>query len=150
MVSVLNKDYKEMLQSLKDNEVEFLIVGAYAMAAHGYPRATGDIDLWVMASRENAKRVYNALKEFGAPLAEIDDTTFAQKNVVFQIGVVPRRIDIITSISGVEFEPAYRNRTEATLDGPVLPFISKEDLIVNKKATGRKKDLADIEALGQQ
>jgi predicted nucleotidyltransferase len=144
---VLNKDYKEMLQSLKDNEVEFLIVGAYAMAAHGYPRATGDIDLWVLASRDNAARVYKALKEFGAPLSEIDDTTFAQKDVIFQIGVAPRRIDIITAISGVEFQPAYSRRKEAMLDGLLLPFISKEDLIINKGATGREKDRLDANTL---
>jgi predicted nucleotidyltransferase len=144
---VLNEDYRDILQCLRDNEVQFLIVGAYAMAAHGYPRATGDIDLWVMASRENATRVYKALKEFGAPLAEIDDTTFAQKDVIFQIGIAPRRIDIITAISGVEFESAYKRRKEINLDGLLLPFISREDLIANKEATGRDKDRLDAKTL---
>jgi predicted nucleotidyltransferase len=144
---VLNSDYRDILQSLSDNEVEFLVVGAYAMAAHGYPRATGDIDLWVLASGENAQRVYRALKQFGAPLAEIDGATFSQKDVIFQIGVAPRRIDIITAISGVEFEAAYKRRKEIRLDGLLLPFISKEDLITNKQATGRDKDRLDAKRL---
>jgi predicted nucleotidyltransferase len=146
---MLNEDYRDILQSLKDNEVEFLVVGAYAMAAYGYPRATGDIDLWVMASRENSIKVYEALKEFGAPLAEIDSTTFAQKDVIFQIGVAPRRIDIITGISGVEFEPAYKRRKEISFDGLFIPFISKEDLIINKGATGRDKDHLDAKRLSE-
>ena len=140
---MLNKDYREMLQSLLENKVEFLVVGAYAMAAHGYPRATGDLDLWVFTSRENAKKVYKALAEFGAPLGQVNKDSFSEKGIIFQIGVAPCRIDIITQISGVEFEQAYPKRKEIELDGIKIPVISKEDLIHNKESTGREKDKLD-------
>ena len=132
-----------MLQSLLDNKVEFLVVGAYAMAAHGYPRATGDLDLWVFTSGENAEKVYKALAEFGAPLEQIDKDSFLEKGIIFQIGVAPCRIDIITQISGVEFEQAYPKRKEIEIDGIKFPVISKEDLIHNKESTGREKDKLD-------
>lgn len=140
---MLNKDYREMLQGLLDNKVEFLVVGAYAMAAHGYPRATGDLDLWVFTSRENAEKVYKALGEFGAPLEQIDKNSFSEKGIIFQIGVAPCRIDIITQIDGVEFEQAYPKRKEIEIDGIKIPVISKEDLIHNKESTGREKDKLD-------
>ncbi len=140
---MLNKDYREMLQNLLDNKVEFLVVGAYAMAAHGFPRATGDLDLWVFTSRENAEKVYKALCEFGAPLEQINKDSFSEKGIIFQIGVAPCRIDIITQISGVEFMQAYPNRKEIEIDGIKLPVISKEDLIHNKESTGREKDKLD-------
>ena len=132
-----------MLQSLLDNKVEFLVVGAYAMAVHGYPRATGDLDLWVFTSRENAEKVYKALGEFGAPLEQIDKDSFSKKGIIFQIGVAPCRIDIITQISGVEFEQAYPKRKEIEIDGIQIPVISKEDLIRNKESTGREKNKLD-------
>ena len=132
-----------MLQSLLDNKVEFLIVGAYAMAAYGYPRATGDLDLWVFTSRENAAKVYKALREFGAPLEQIDKDSFSEKGIIFQIGVAPCRIDIITQIDGVEFEQAFPKRKEFEIDGIKFPVISKEDLILNKESTGREKDKLD-------
>ena len=103
---MLNEDYKEMLQILLNNEVKFLIVGAYAMGAQGYPRATGDFDIWVEPSPENSKRVYNSLLEFGSPLEQIHEKTFNENRIIFQIGVIPRRIDILTSIDGVEFDKA--------------------------------------------
>ena len=140
---MLNKDYREMLQSLLENKVEFLVVGAYAMAAHGYPRATGDIDLWVFTSKENAEKVYKALGEFGAPLEQIDKDSFSEKGIIFQIGVAPCRIDIITQIDGIEFEQAYPKRKEIEIDGIKFPIISKEDLIHNKESTGREKDKLD-------
>jgi len=132
-----------MLQSLLDNKVEFLVVGAYAMAAYGYPRATGDLDLWIFASSENAEKVYKALGEFGAPLEQIEKNSFSEKGIIFQIGVAPCRIDIITQISGVEFEQAYPKRKEIEIDGIKFPVISKEDLIRNKESTGREKDKLD-------
>ncbi|MBE3144624.1 MAG: hypothetical protein IMZ61_11970 [Planctomycetes bacterium] len=144
---MLNDDYKEMLQLLKSNEVRFLVVGAYAMGAYGYPRATGDMDIWIMASGENSQRVFHALKEFGAPLAQIDETTFAARDIIFQIGVAPRRIDIITSIDGVDFEQAWQRRVDVEIDGLSVPFISKPDLIKNKESTGRDKDLLDVKYL---
>ncbi len=144
---MLNNDYKEILQLLKSNEVRFLVVGAYAMGAYGYPRATGDMDVWIMASGENSRRVFIALKEFGAPLEQINETTFAGRNIIFQIGVAPRRIDIITSIDGVDFEQAWQNKVEIDVDGLNVPFISKPDLIKNKESTGRPKDILDAKIL---
>ena len=109
---MLNEDYKEMLQNLLRNEVRFLVVGAYAMAAYGYPRATGDFDIWVDTTLENSQRIYKSVSDFGAPLAEITERTFTEKGIVFQIGVAPRRIDIITHIDGVEFHNAYQDKED--------------------------------------
>src|SRR3990167_3885355 len=103
---MLNEDYKEILQILLNNKVGFLIVGAYAMGAYGYPRATGDFDIWVEASTKNSKKIYKSLSEFGAPLSDITEKTFAEEGIFFQIGVAPRRIDIITHIDGVIFKEA--------------------------------------------
>jgi len=144
---MLNDDYKEMLQLLKSNEARFLVVGAYAMAAYGYPRATGDMGIWIWASGENSRKVFRALKEFGAPMAQIDEATFSAGNVISQIGVAPRRIDIITSIDGVEFGQAWERRVEVDIDGLKVPFISKADLIKNKESTGRDKDIIDVRYL---
>lgn len=147
---MLNSDYKDMLQALLDHGVKFLLVGAYAMGAHGYPRATGDIDIWVEPSSENSTRVYHSMVAFGAPLHEIDETTFAAPNVVFQIGVAPRRVDIITTISGVSFDEAYLNRQVVEIEGLSIPILSFDDLIKNKRATGRDKDRLDADQLEKQ
>ena len=144
---MLNEDYKEMLQILLDNEIKFLVVGAYAMGAYGYPRATGDIDIWVLASAENSDKIFKSLKQFGAPLQQIDDKTFTEQGVIFQIGVAPRRIDIITRIDGVDFDKAYENRQEIAIENMKIPVISKEDLIKNKESTGREKDALDANEL---
>jgi hypothetical protein len=136
---MLNEDYKDMLQSLLDNEVKFLIVGAYALAAYGYPRATGDFDIWVEASQENSKKILSALISFGTPTSGL--------SIIFQIGVAPRRIDLINHIDGVDFNNAYPSRTIIVMEGLNLPFISKENLIKNKKSTGRDKDLIDAKHL---
>ncbi len=144
---MLNKDYKEMLLSLLENEVKFLIVGAYAMAAYGYPRATGDVDIWVEKSKENSERLYKALLVFGAPLKEITPQTFTDTNTVFQIGVAPRRIDILTDIDGIDFNQAYTSKEDLEYDGIVLPFISKNNLILNKRSTGRGRDMLDANVL---
>lgn len=147
---MLNNDYKDMLQALLDHGVRFLLVGAYAMGAHGYPRATGDIDVWVEPSAENSVRVYRSMAAFGASLHEIDETTFAAPNIVFQIGVAPRRIDIITAISGVGFNDAYQQRQIIEMEGLSIPILSLDDLIKNKRATGRGKDQLDADRLEQQ
>jgi predicted nucleotidyltransferase len=144
---VLNSDYKDMLQALLDNGVKFLLVGAYAMGAHGYPRATGDIDIWVEPSAENSERVYRSMAAFGAPLHEIDKTTFATPGVVFQIGVAPRRIDIISAISGIGFDDAHQRRQIVEMEGLSVPMLSLGDLIKNKRATGRDKDRLDADQL---
>jgi hypothetical protein len=147
---MLNKDYKEMLQSLLNNEVRFLDVGAYAMGAYGYPRATGDFDIWVEASSENSKKVYKSLSAFGAPLSDITADTFLKEGIVFQIGVAPRRIDIITHIDGVSFKDAYETQKKIKIENLQIPFLSKENLIKNKQATGREKDRLDAEYLKER
>jgi predicted nucleotidyltransferase len=144
---MLNKDYKEMLQCLLEEKVKFLLVGAYAVAVHGYPRATKDIDFFVWATPENASSLMKALIKFGAPLDKISESDFSSKGIVFQIGNSPRRIDIITSASGVDFEQAYKNRQVVFLEGLEVPVISLQDLIVNKRVSGRTQDLADVEKL---
>ncbi len=144
---MLNEDYKEMLQILLNNKVKFLIVGAYAMGAHGYPRATGDFDIWVENSLENSKKIYKSLSEFGAPLSEIFEDTFTKKGIIFQIGVAPRRIDFITYIDGVNFKHAHKTKETINLENLPLPFLSKENLIKNKESTGREKDKLDIKYL---
>jgi hypothetical protein len=144
---MLNEDYREMLHALSDEKVRFILVGAYALAAHGYPRATMDMDIWVMPSSENAEAVLRALRRFGAPLHNLTKEDLQKDGTVFQIGLAPRRIDIITAASGLQFEPAYKNSIPVNIDGIELRIPSIDDLIVNKKATGRTKDLADAEAL---
>ena len=144
---MLNKDYREMLQSLSDEGVRFLLVGAYALAAHGFPRATKDIDFFVWASPENAPRILRALKRFGAPLENLSDADFTTEGTVVQIGTGYRRIDILTRITGVRFEDAYARRLTVEMDGLSVPVISRDDLIANKRATGRTQDQADVERL---
>ena len=144
---MLNEDYKDMLQILSDHKVKFLVVGAYAMAAYGYPRATGDIDIWVDHSQENSEKVYESLQEFGAPISSVSKDTFCEEGIIFQIGVAPRRIDIITVISGVDFQNAYAHKQEIEVEKVRIPFLSKEDLITNKEATGREKDKLDVKYL---
>ncbi len=146
---MLNEDYKEMLLILLENKVEFLVIGAYALGVYGYPRATGDFDIWVNPTIENSKKIYNSLIKFEAPLSEINENTFCEKDIIFQIGVAPRRIDIITGISGVKFQDAYKDKNEIELDNIKLPFISKDNLIKNKKSTGRDKDKLDVKYLNE-
>lgn len=143
----MNPDFSEMLSALSDAGAEYLLVGAHAMAAHGLPRATGDMDLWVRPSPENAERVWRALAEFGAPLDQLSQEDLTEPEVVFQLGVVPSRIDILTSVTGVDFEDAWPRREVIDLDGVQVGVIAREDLIRNKKAVGRLRDLADIEEL---
>lgn len=144
---MLNKDYKEMLQCLSDEGVKFLLVDAYALAAHGFPRATKDIDFFVWANPENAANLLRALNRFGAPLENLSSADFASEGTVMQIGAGPRRIDILTRIDGVKFEDAYGRRLTLRLEGVEVPVISRDDLITNKRASGRTQDLADVERL---
>jgi hypothetical protein len=143
----MNQDFAEMLSALIEAEADFLIVGAHALAAHGFPRATGDLDIWVRPSPDNAKRVIQALGAFGAPLFDLTTEDLTRPGVVFQIGVAPCRIDILTEISGVSFEDAWSRRALFSVEGRELPFISKGDLVVNKRAAGRPRDLADLAEL---
>ena len=144
---MLNQDYKEMLQCLLQEKVRFLLVGAYAVAVYGFPRATKDIDFFVRATPENASNLIRALRRFGAPVTDVTESDFASEGIVFQIGTSPRRIDFLTRISGVEFEQAYANKRTVTVEGVEVPVISVGDLIANKRASGRLQDLADIEKL---
>jgi hypothetical protein len=144
---MLNKDYKDMLLALSGEKVRYLLVGAYALAAHGYPRATMDIDIWVMPSPKNADAVIRALHRFGAPLHNLTKEDLQKDGTIFQIGVAPRRIDIITAASGLEFEQTYSRSMSVDIEGITVHIPSIDDLICNKKASGRTKDMADVEAL---
>jgi hypothetical protein len=146
----MNRDFVEMLSALSEAGAEFLIVGAHAVAAHGFPRATGDLDIWVRPSRTNAERVLSAVKAFGAPLFDLTIDDLSQPGVVFQIGIVPCRIDLLTAISGVEFDEAWARRIPLSIEGLAINCIGREDLLANKRATGRAKDLADVAALEEK
>ena len=145
----LNRDFLDMIQELNLAEVDYLVVGAHAMAVHGVPRATGDFDIWIRPSRENAKRVLRALNEFGAPLTahgiSLDD--LEKPDTVYQIGLPPRRVDLMTGISGVTFDDAWSSRVETKLAGRSIHVIGRRELIRNKRASGRAKDLVDLEIL---
>ena len=117
------------------------------MGAYGYPRATGDFDIWVEASTRNSEKIYKAIAEFGAPLTDITEHAFAEKGLIFQIGVAPRRIDIITHIDGVIFQEAYKTKELIEIENLRIPFISKANLIKNKESTGREKDKLDADIL---
>jgi hypothetical protein len=144
---MLNEDYKDMLLALSEEKVRFLLVGAYALAAHGYPRATMDIDIWIMPSPQNADALLRALHRFGAPLHDLTEEDLQKDGTVFQIGVAPRRIDIITAVSGLQFEETYGRSIPVEIDGIEVHIPTIDDLIRNKRASGRTKDLADAEAL---
>jgi hypothetical protein len=145
----LHDDFRDLLILFADGGVEFVIVGAYALALHGAPRASGDIDLFVRASPDNAERVLAALSRFGAPLAGagISAADFARPGLVYQIGLPPRRIDVLTEISGVTFEEAWASRATADLEGRAIAFIGRAALIKNKRAAARPQDLADAARL---
>lgn len=144
---MLNPDFRAMLSALSDEQAESLIVGAYAVAVHGVARATAALDIWVRRSEENAARVWRALARFGAPMSAVRQEDLRAPEVVVQVGVAPRRIDLITSIDGVEFEDAWEHRTEVEVEGLRVPVIGRRHLIVNKKAVGRPQDLADVTRL---
>ena len=147
----MNEDFRDLLQALRDAGARFLVVGAHAMAVHGVPRATGDLDVWIAAGPENAARVMEALSRFGAPLTTIgiSRADFLREDQVIQIGLPPRRIDMLTSISGVSFEEAWEGRLIREIAGMEIPFLGREALVRNKRASGRAKDRADLEALGE-
>ena len=147
MVSSMNRDFVEMLSALCAAGAEFLVVGAHALAAHGAPRATGDLDIWVRATPENADRVLAALRQFGAPLLDLKKADLISPDVVFQIGLVPSRIDLLTSITGVEFDQAWANRIHVTIGELTVPVLGREEFIANKEATGRSRDLLDLALL---
>jgi hypothetical protein len=146
----VNEDFLDLLAALLQEDARFLVVGAHALAVHGVPRATGDLDVWVDTDGANAERVWSALLRFGAPLAAlgIGREDFAVPERVVQIGMPPRRIDVLTSISGVQFAEAWAARVTRLVAALEVPFLGREALVRNKRASGRAKDLADLEALG--
>jgi hypothetical protein len=144
---MLNNHYKDILRALSDGKVKFLLVGAYAMAVHGYPRSTMDIDLWIMPDPDNAHRVLLALEDFGAPSGDLTIEDLQKDELIFQIGVAPCRIDILTSVDGLNFKDAFANSDIIDIEGISVNVLSVPDLIKNKRSTGRTKDLADAESL---
>lgn len=144
---MLNENFRDMLSAFGEAGADYLLVGAYAMAAHGCPRATADIDFWVRPTEANAARVWKALEAFGAPLSKVSVGDFCTPDVVYQIGVPPQRIDILTSISGVNFDDAWAGRLTVDLDGLFVSVIGLRHLHVNKLASGRAKDHQDASIL---
>ncbi len=145
----MNRDFIELLAAFNAHTVEYLVVGAHALAAHGHVRATKDLDIWVRPSNENAPKVLAALVEFGAPLHDLTEGDLATAGTVFQIGVPPLRIDVITEIDGVVFEQAWPDRVDVQLGDTSVPILSRHHLIAYQKASGRLQDLADVERLEQ-
>ena len=147
----MNRDFRDLLAAFLGADVRFLVVGAHAMAVHGVPRATGDLDVWIAPDPESADRAWSAVIRFGAPLSSMGVTRadFGRPDQVVQVGLPPRRIDILTSISGVAFDDAWPDRVIHEIEGLAVPFLGRAALIRNKRASGRAKDLADLEALGE-
>ena len=144
---MLNPDFRDMLSAFSDQRVEYLLVGGYALAAHGLPRATGDLDLWIRPTPENARRAMSALKDFGAPLMDLREEDLCAPGTVFQVGVAPFRVDVLTAIDGVTFDEAWPNRQEIEIESLRVPVLGRGDLVRNKRASGRSQDLADIARL---
>jgi hypothetical protein len=143
----MQPDWIDLCRCFDVRRVEFLLIGGQAVIAHGYPRLTKDMDLWVRPSRENGARVLEALSDFGTPLPDFAPERFLDPETIVMLGREPFRVDLLTHIPGVDFEAAWTRRGSVSLDGVFVPLIAREDLIANKKAVGRLQDLADVEAL---
>ena len=144
---MMNRDFRDLLAEFNAHSVEYLIVGAHALAAHGHIRATKDLDVWIRADSANAERVIRALKAFGTPLQDLTGDDLVQPGLIFQIGVPPVRIDLVTSIDGVTFSEAWPARVQTAFADQPVAVLSREHLIRNKRASGRTQDLADAEWL---
>ena len=144
---MLNQDFKEFIQSLNDNQVRYLVIGGYAVALHGYPRYTKDIDIWIEMSPENATRMLQALEQFGFASLDLQLQDFMTPDQVIQLGYPPSRIDLLTTPDGVDFAMCYTAKLEINIDGFLVNFIDLDNLRLNKKASGRLQDLADLENL---
>ncbi|MEO8208954.1 MAG: nucleotidyltransferase [bacterium] len=143
----LNQDYKEFIELLNARKVDYIVVGAFAMAFHGHPRYTGDIDFWIRNSEANARNVFQTIVEFGFPPDNLSEKDFTSNDLIFQMGYPPVRIDVLTSIEALSFEECFLQKETRIIDGLTIPYLNIKDLIKNKKAVGRKKDLADLEEL---
>lgn len=144
---MLNQDFKEFIQFLNDNHVRYLVVGGYAVALHGHPRYTKDIDIWIEISPENANNLIHALEAFGFGSLGLKSEDFVTPDQIIQLGYPPNRIDLLTTIDGVNFEICYPLRVEVMIDNIVVNFIDLDNLKKNKRASGRMQDLADLENL---
>ena len=144
---MLSQDFKEFIGSLNDNGVEYLIIGGYAVAFHGHPRYTKDLDIWIQISTDNATRMMKALADFGFASLGLTENDFMEQDHVIQLGHPPNRIDVITGVDGVEFSQWYPSRLKIEIDGVEVCFIDLDNLKRNKKASGRHQDLADLESL---
>lgn len=147
MAMTLPLQFKEFLKFLEAHQVEYMMLGGHAVSFYGYPRATADFDVWVHATTENAARAFAAMVEFGFPSDGLDATTLSDPNIGVRMGVPPLRLEVITFATGLVFERAYANRKRVHFDGIEVNMISLEDLIQNKRSTGRNKDLADLDHL---
>ncbi len=146
----VQQDFKELLELLNAHKVEFVIVGAYALAFHGVPRFTGDIDILVKPDSENAGKILAALKEFGFGSLDLIESDFKEPDKVIQLGLAPVRVDLITSLTGVSWQKAFSGKVKGNFGDVLVYYLGKKELLSNKRALGRKKDLADIEALGEE
>lgn len=147
VTALLNPDFRDILSAFIEQQVEFLVVGGYAMAAHRFPRATKDLDLWVRPRADNAERVLLALDAFGAPRHGLTVDDLASAGTIYQVGVPPHRVDVITTVDGVPFDQAWTGRVEVNIDGLQVPVIGRAHLIVNKRTVGRPQDLVDADLL---
>ena len=143
----VNSDFSDLLKLFNDNRVKYLVIGGYAVIQYAEPRFTKDLDLWVGTEPANATAIYKALKEFGAPLAGLTEADFSEDGYFYQMGTPPVRVDILMGIPGGDFDHAWQNRNEVDFDGLNVPFISRQDLITIKKASGRPQDLIDAKTL---
>jgi hypothetical protein len=144
---MINKDFKQFIELLNKNKVRYLVVGGYALAFHGFPRYTKDIDFWVWVNQENAKNLVQALQEFGFSSLDLKEDDFLSPGYVVQLGQPPGRIDLLTSVTGLDFEECYESRIHTEIQGSEIDFIDLESFKKNKKALGRHQDLADLENL---
>lgn len=141
---ILNQDFKEFVQSLNNNNVRYLVVGGYAVAFHGYPRYTKDLDVWIWIDQQNAENIVRALDEFGFGSLGLTPDDFLEPGIIIQLGYPPQRIDMITALVGVDFETCFTRRLEEVINDVIVPFIDLENLKKNKRASGRPQDLADV------
>ncbi len=151
MGTPVGNDFLDLLSALRASNARFLVVGAHALGVHGVPRATADLDVWIEPTAENAARVWQALAAFGAPLRAlgVSESDLATPDMVIQLGLPPARIDLLTGVTGLDFEDAWKDRLVAPFAGLDVPFLGRRSFLRNKRATGRLRDLADIESLGE-
>jgi len=145
----VNSDFTDLLNLFNRNHVKYLVIGGYAVIQHAEPRYTKDLDLWISTDRLNAIAVYKSLREFGAPLVDLTEADFAEEGYFYQMGVPPMRVDILMGIPGIIFKKAWENRMEVDFDNLLVSFMSREDLITAKRASGRPQDLIDADLLSQ-